>query len=128
MIRNMNLKKVIERLRKNKKSAQGLNICFKRKNMRIRLRIGDILRKIIRQIQWGWVHWISMRINRSRACIRKTLSQRIFIKKWIMILAKIVLNKLKFWMRKVKMKLLKGLMDLLALRRKMISWQKGHRD
>ena len=44
------LKRVNEKLSKSKKFVQGLNIYMKRKNMRIRLRIGDILTKIFREI------------------------------------------------------------------------------
>jgi len=85
MIQNMNLKKVKKRLRKSRKFVQGLNIYSRRKNMRIRLKIGDIWRKIIRWIQLDWVSWISMKTNRLKVCIQKRLSQKIFIKKWIII-------------------------------------------
>ena len=46
----MILKRVNEKLSKSKKFVQGLNIYMKRKNMRILLRIGDILTKIFREI------------------------------------------------------------------------------
>jgi len=51
MNQNMNLKKVIKRLRNSKKFVQGLNICFKKRKMKIRFKIGDIKRKIIKSIQ-----------------------------------------------------------------------------
>ena len=46
----MMLKRVNEKLSKSKKFVQGLKIYMKRKNMRILLRIGDILTKIFREI------------------------------------------------------------------------------
>jgi len=96
MNQNMNLKKVIKRLRNSKKFVQGLNFCLKKRKKKIRLKIIDIKTKVIKRIQWEWVCWINMRVNRLKVCILKRLRQKIFIKKWIIILVKVVLNKLKF--------------------------------